>query len=194
MSHIQHQANSSLVIKIVSMFKTVGVSILNIENNTQWVPRRCMFLQEKIQSPHKLYHFADLLKYCVEKTGLSKINALECFTYCYKQVEHFNKKLHSIGHIHGDISMENILYGTKISVKVSLKNSISNSTSGKTYTYELVNASNPRCYMIDFGTSKSKSILTINHSVDQKTKHGMIFPTFLVAHPFLFKFMAYPEG
>ena len=192
MYHIQHQTNSSMMIRIISSFHILHTNILNAQNNIEWVPGRCMFLQEKVEEAKQLHRFADQLKYKIEKQRLSKIDALQQFEYCHQDISYFNNKLHSIGYIHGDISVGNILYGTKLSIKVSL----SNSTSGQTYKYELVDTyTHPRCYIIDFGGSKSKNILTINHSVDQRNKYeAKICPTFLFAHPFLLKFIAYHEG
>ena len=69
MYNIQQQVYSSLKIKSFSSFH-----ILDVDHNTQ--PVECMFLQEKIKLAMQLYHFADRLKYNVEKTGVSKINAL----------------------------------------------------------------------------------------------------------------------
>ena len=188
MSSIQYRVNSSTVIKIISALDTQYASTRNVNNNkTERVPLRCMFLQEKIDSAMQLCEFADQLKHKIETKRISEFGALKRFTRCYQEVVHYSRKFHSIRYIHGDISDGNILYGTKMSVEVKLINS----TFGKTYIYELVNTSKsapPRCYIIDFGTSKSKRILTSNNSIEK------IYPTLLSSHPFLFKCFIYPEG
>ena len=187
MNNIQHQTSSLFSIKTISAFHTLRTNTLYPENNMKPVPRRCMFLQEKIHSAKQLAHVADILKYEMEIERVSKTDALNFFVRCYKQVSYFSNKLHSIGYIHSDISIGNIVYGIKISVEVSL----TNSTFGNTYTYELVNTSQtkfPRCYIIDYGSSISARILTINHSSDQQIKREMILPPLSMAHPFFYKF------
>ena len=186
----QRKIKSSLMIKLLSIYH-----VLNVTTHNGTTVVECVFLQEKIQSSMQLYHFADQLKHNVEKKRLSKIDALQYFMDCYQEVEYFDKKLHSIGYIHGDISTGNILFGTKLSVQVSS----TNSTSGITYKkYELVNTTETnlrRCYIIDCGSSLSKRALTMNNNFDDyDTRYAMIHQTFLFAHPFLYTFIAYPEG
>ena len=188
---IQHKMNSSLMINIISTFHMLNKTI-DPDDDAEPVIE-CMFLQEKIQAATQLDHFAEQLKGDVQKKRVSKIDALNILTHCYEQVASFNTILHEIGYIHGDISLGNILYGSKISVQISL----TNSTAGKIYKYELVDTSetnSQRCYIIDFGSAKSKNVLTISDSIEQETQDEMICQTFLFAHPFLYEYIAYPQG
>ena len=130
MYDFQTQINSSLLIKVISTFHTFNLDdTLNDDNDEDSV--ECMFLQEKIESAIHLNHCAEQLKHRIQTKQVSQIDALQKFAQCYDDVANFDGKLHSIGYIHGDIIIGNILYGTKISVQVSLTNI--NSTGEKSY-------------------------------------------------------------
>ena len=184
-----------MMIKLISAFHRLD----NV--HAKPITLECMFLQEKIQSAKPVSHFADQLKNAVKTNQISKIEALARFSHCHKEVEYFNNKIHSIGYIHGDISTTNILYNYGIKISIDLKVSVSKVTFEKTYKYQLVDPKpneilEPKCYIIDFESSKSKDILTSYEFVEQALtiQQDLILQTFLFAHPFLYKFIAYPQG
>ena len=184
MNEIQDETNSSMMIKVISAFHVL---------NTKAVA--CMFLQEKIESAKQLHHLAYQLTHATEnQSNQVNLDALKIFTNCYNDVADFTDKLHSIGYTHGDISTENILYGTKISFQKNI--SFKNSTFEKIYDYQLSDTkpNRPKCYIIDFAASTSKRILTDYDFIEQRIKQATIFQTFLFAHPFLYKFISYPQG
>ena len=187
MYNIQHQINSSLAIKLISAFHIYDGD--EARNNSK--PVQCMFLQEKIDSAKHLHSFAQLLHHATRiESKQAKLDALKVFTNCYKNIMYFSSKLHSIGYIHGDISTTNILYGTKRSIEI--KTSVTNSTFEKTYNCQLTDT--PQCYIIGFGASKSKNVLTNYDPLNKTIEQATIFQTFLFAHPFLYNFVSYPQG
>ena len=69
----------------------------------------------------------------------------------------------------------------------------------KTYKYENVDQhmNKKHCYMIDFGSTRSKQTLlnmNVDHEKITSSQQLLIIQTFIFSHPYLYKVIAYPQG
>ena len=198
MYEIGRSINSPLVVNIMSAFHETTVD-----------GHHCMFLQEQIVFAKTLHRYAQQISQI--KSTPEKNNLFQRLMGCYNDIVEFNDELHYIGYIHGDIGWTNVLVGDKCAIKLTVEthnihSSISNSSANrtgiympKTYKYEIdvENINKTHCYLIDFGSSRSKQQLLntqTNHTKVMPIEQLMIRQTFIFSHPYLYKVIAYHQG